>query len=129
MTTHESVEAVGMGYAGNNIIEFHGETHQALSSNRGSYVNVNGVRYDILPNTLSKFKNCSNAKEYVESIEMFAYQVLVAKSISNNEYFSELKTEIKNGKSQGRLRFGIQFCVNTFLIVLLIVFIMLLKNS
>ena len=78
-----------MGCVEDSIIEFHGETFKALCSNRESYVSVNGVRHDILPNTLSKFKNCSNAREYAESIECFAYSVLVEKSIPNDEYFSE----------------------------------------
>ena len=78
-----------MGYINDNIIEFHGETFKALSSNREAYVSVNGVRYDILPRTLSKFKKCSNSKEYVEAIEFFAYSVLIEKSIFNDGYFAE----------------------------------------
>lgn len=77
-----------MGRVGDNIIEFYGETFKALCSDRESYVCVNGVRHDILPKTLSKFKNCSNSKEYVESIEFFAYSVLIEKSIPNDEYFA-----------------------------------------
>lgn len=74
----------------NNVIEFHGETHKALCSDRESYVCVNGVRHDILPKTFIKFKNCSySGKEYVESIEYFAYSVLIEKSIPNDEYFTE----------------------------------------
>lgn len=80
-----------MGYDGNTIIEFHGEPLQALCSTRAAYVCVNGVRHDILPGTLTKFKNCSNAKEYVEAIEAFAYSVLIKKSIPNAGYFSESK--------------------------------------
>lgn len=82
------VETVDMGFFRKNSIEFHGETHKALCSNREAYVCVNGKRHDILPKTLLKFKNCSNDKEYVESIEMFAYAVFIEKSISNDEYFS-----------------------------------------
>lgn len=78
-----------MGYIGDNIIEFHGETFQALCSNREAYVCVNGERFDILPKTLAKFKQCSNAKEYVESVEFFAYSVLIEKSIKNEGYFSK----------------------------------------
>ncbi|MDE6743329.1 MAG: hypothetical protein K2J95_05585 [Lachnospiraceae bacterium] len=78
-----------MGYIGDNIIEFHGETHKALCSDRESYVSVNGVRHDILPKTFSKFKNISNDKEYVETIECFAYSVLIEKSIFNDGYFAE----------------------------------------
>lgn len=70
-----------MGYIYDNIIEFHGETFKALCSDRESYVSVNGVRHDILPKTLFKFKNCSTGKEYVEAIEYFAYLVLIKKSI------------------------------------------------
>lgn len=51
-------------------------------------VSVNGVRHDILPNTFSKFKNYWD-KEYVERIELFAYDVLIAKSIDNDGYFAE----------------------------------------
>lgn len=79
-----------MGYMSEHTIEFHGETHKALCSDREAYVIVDGVRYDILPRTLSKFKNCSyGGKEYVEEIEYFAYLVLIEKSISNDEYFTE----------------------------------------
>lgn len=78
-----------MGYICDNIIEFHGETFKSLCSDREAYVSVNGVRHDILPKTLSKFKSCSNAKEYVEAIEYFAYSVLIEKSISNDGYFTE----------------------------------------
>ena len=79
-----------MGYMGEHIIEFYGETHKALSSDRESYVIVDGVRHDILPRTFSKFKNCSSGgKEYVEEIEYFAYLVLIEKSIPNDEYFTE----------------------------------------
>lgn len=46
-----------MGYISDNIIEFHGETFKALCSDREAYVSVNGVRHDILPRTLSKFKS------------------------------------------------------------------------
>ena len=83
------VEEINLGYINNNIIEFHGEIFKALCSDRESYVSVNGVRHDILPKTLSKFKNCSNAKEYVEAIECFAYSVLIEKSIFNDGYFAE----------------------------------------
>lgn len=82
------MEEINLGYIGNNIIEFHGETHKALCSNRESYVSVKGVRHDILPNTFSKFKNYWD-KEYVERIELFAYDVLIAKSIDNDGYFAE----------------------------------------
>ena len=78
-----------MGHINDNIIEFHGEVFTALSSDRGAYVSVNGVRHDILPRTIFKFKKCSNAKEYAEAIECFAYSVLIEKSISNDGYFSE----------------------------------------
>ena len=84
------MEKINLEYINdNNIIEFHGETLKSLSSDREAYVTVNGVRYDILPKTLSKFKNCSNSKEYVEAIEFFAYSVLVEKSIINDGYFAE----------------------------------------
>lgn len=53
--------------AENNIIEFHGETFRALCSHRESYVMVNGVCHDLLPKTLLKFRDCSNAKEYLKS--------------------------------------------------------------
>lgn len=76
-------------YIFGNIIEFHGETHKALCSNRESYVSVNGVRHDILPKTLAKFNKISNGKEYVETIEDFAYSVLIEKSLFNDEYFAE----------------------------------------
>ncbi|MBD5541316.1 MAG: hypothetical protein HDR00_09045 [Lachnospiraceae bacterium] len=80
---------INLGYINDNIIEFHGETFKALCSDRESYVLINGVRHDILPKTLSKFKNCSNTKEYVEAIECFAYSVLIEKSIFNDGYFTE----------------------------------------
>lgn len=83
------VEVVSMGYIEDNIIEFHGETFQALCSNSESYVCVNGERYDILPKTVAKFKPCSNAKEYVELVEFFAYSVLIEKSINNEGYFGK----------------------------------------
>ena len=83
------MEEINLGYISDNIIEFHGETFKALCSDREAYVSVNGVRHDILPRTLSKFKKCSNAKEYVEVIECFAYLVLIEKSIINNGYFAE----------------------------------------
>lgn len=50
---------------------------------------MNGVRYDLLPKALLMFKDCANAKEYIESIEAFAYRVLVENSISNEQYFKE----------------------------------------
>ncbi len=83
------MEEINLGYISDNIIEFHGETFKALCSDREAYVSVNGVRHDILPRTLSKFKKCSNAKEYAEAIECFAYSVLIEKSIINNGYFAE----------------------------------------
>ena len=85
----EFVEEINLGYINDNIIDFQGETFKVLCSDRESYVSVNGVRHDILPKTLSKFKNCSNAKEYVEAIECFAYSVLIEKSIFNDGYFAE----------------------------------------
>lgn len=74
-----------MGFLRKNSIEFHGETFKALCSDREAYVCVNGKRHDILPKTLLKFKNCSNSKEYVESIEMFAYAVFIVISRSASE--------------------------------------------
>lgn len=65
-----------------NIIEFHGD-------GRKTYVSVNGVRHDILPKTESKFKDCSNAKWYVEAIEEFAFSVLIEKRTFNDGYFAE----------------------------------------
>lgn len=83
------MEKISLGHMNDNIIEFHGEVFKAPSSDREAYVSVNGVRHDILPRTLSKFKSCSNAREYAEAIECFAYSVLNEKSISNDEYFAE----------------------------------------
>lgn len=83
------MEKINLGHINDNIIEFHGEVFKALSSDREAYVSVNGVRHDILPGTLLKFKNCSNAKEYAEAIECFAYSVLIEKSIFNDGYFAE----------------------------------------
>lgn len=69
------------------MVEFHGETFKAFSSNTEAYVIVNGVRYDVLPKTLIKFKDCSNSEEYAEAIEYFAFLVLIKKEILNDGYF------------------------------------------
>lgn len=73
------------------MVEFHGETFKAFSSNREAYVSVNGVRYDVLPKTLVKFKDCSNSEEYAEAIEYFASLVLIKKEILNDGYFQIAK--------------------------------------
>lgn len=69
------------------MVRFYGETFKTLSSDKAAQIHVDGKRYDILPNALLKFKDCSNAKEYVESMEIFAYQVLVSKSVPNDDFF------------------------------------------
>lgn len=69
------------------MVEFSGETFRALCSDKGSEIHIDGKRFDILPKTLLKFKNCSNSREYIEAIEFFAYQVLVSKEVSNDDYF------------------------------------------
>lgn len=73
------------------MVEFHGEPFKAFSSNREAYVNVNGVRYDVLPKTLVKFKDCSNSEEYAEAIEYFAFLVLIKREILNDGYFQIAK--------------------------------------
>lgn len=77
--------------AENYRIEFHGEVFQSLHSNRAAYIVINGEKYDVLPKTLIKYKSCSNAKEYVEAIEYFAYEVFILKTIPNDEFFRILK--------------------------------------
>lgn len=78
-----------MGYAGSHVIEFVTETVSVPYRQQVSYVEVDGVRHEILPKTLAKFRDCSNAKEYVEAVEYFAYLVLIKKSIWNDAYFGE----------------------------------------
>lgn len=75
----EFVEEINFGHINDYIVEFHGEVFKAITSDREAYVSVNNMRHDILPRTLLKFKNCSNAKEYIEAIECFAYSVLIKK--------------------------------------------------
>lgn len=70
-------------------IVFHGELLKASHSGRESWVSVNGIRYDLLQRTLDKFRGCSSGKEYAESVEAFAYQVLVRKSVVNEGYFAK----------------------------------------
>lgn len=78
-----------MGYVENSTIEFVTETVGAPCLQQVSYVKVNDVCHEVLPKTLSKFRGYSNAKEYAEAIEYFAFLVLVKKSIWNDAYFSE----------------------------------------
>lgn len=80
-----------MGSIGNHRIEFHGEVFQSLHSNRAAYIVINGKKYEVLPKTLIKYKSCSNAKEYVEAMEHFAYEVFILKTIPNDEFFRILK--------------------------------------
>lgn len=84
-----SGEIVSMGYAGSHVIEFVTETVSVPYRQQVSYVEVDGVRHEILPKTLAKFRDCSNAKEYAEAVEYFAYLVLIKKSIWNDAYFGE----------------------------------------
>lgn len=78
-----------MEQSGNNTLKFYGEAFRSLDSHRPSYVIVNGVRHDLLSKTFSKFNNCSNAKEFAEVVEAFAYLIFIENSISNDQYFSE----------------------------------------
>lgn len=80
-----------MGYFGNHIIEFHGDIFKAIHSDQAAYIVINGKKYDVLPKTLIQYRSCSNAEEYIEAIEYFAYEVLILKTIPNDEFFRILK--------------------------------------
>ena len=70
-----------MGYMErDDRIEFYGK----ISYPDETYVIVNGIRYRITPKTTLRFKSFTNLKEYAESIEYFAYLVLVKKNIPND---------------------------------------------
>jgi len=67
-------------------IEFHG----CLGGNRGSYVNVDGQDYLVKKATFEKFNHYINGKCLVEAIEQFAYEEIVKKGLTNNEYFERV---------------------------------------
>ncbi len=71
----------------NNIIKFHGEAFQNKCSLKKAYVEVNNKTYEVSQKTADKFIDCSNIKEYVESIEYFAFQVLIEETVSNDGWF------------------------------------------
>ena len=68
----------------NNRAELYGKI---FSSDSKSFVVVGGVKYQITPKTAFQFKYCTNLKEYVESVEYFAYRVLIKKDIPNEGWF------------------------------------------
>ena len=55
----------------------------------GDSIEVNGTRYKISAKSTFRFRCCTNQKEYVESIEHFAYLVLVKKDIPNDGWFEK----------------------------------------
>ena len=82
-----------MRYLGENAIRYHEEEYSWIPDigyvrTCAGYVTVNGVRHDILPKALDMFKN-RYGKDYVESLEYFAHQIFIQKSIPNDGYFSE----------------------------------------
>lgn len=69
------------------MLEFYGEAFKSVCSERPAEIHIDGRRYNILPNTLIRFKGCSSAKEYVEAVERFAYDVLVLGAVENDGFF------------------------------------------
>lgn len=77
-----------MGYCTepNVRIEFVGN---CLNFKSETYVKMGDEKYKITPRTSVRFKCCTNLKEYVESIEYFAFLVLVRKDIPNDGWFEK----------------------------------------
>lgn len=72
-----------MGYCTepNVRIEFCGKSSRSIK--------VGGEIYKITPKTFARFQGCTSSKEYVESIEYFACQVLVKKNVPNDGWFEK----------------------------------------
>ena len=69
---------------GNNRIKYCGESPAGPLSGRGACVEVDGVRFRVRPETVSRFQSCTNLKEYTEAIQYFTYLVLEKRTLPND---------------------------------------------
>ncbi|WP_310604294.1 hypothetical protein [Anaerosporobacter sp.] len=69
-----------------------------ISFEGDGYVIVDGVKYKILMEAHNKCKRATNSKEYVELIELLAYEVFIIKTEQNNNYFENANGAYKKSE-------------------------------